>query len=693
MFLLIVFSTASFAATSRLGETVEIDGDTIEYSVDGSKVIASGNVVARGNRATLYADYIEVSQDEKIAVAEGNVRLVSDQGEVSGEKITYNFGTERGTLENAHIFTHPYYGAGSTVSKVSDNQLIINDGYITTSDYDKPEWRIQSRKIDVYPGDKIVARNVRIVFGNVPFMWLPRFSQRIDDTQPRIIFTPGYDKDWGLFLLSRTRYYINEYIKGTIHVDYRERKDLAWGFDTSYTTKGFGSGIVKTYYMNERSLGVKRFYQERILPTIEKERYKIEWRHNWQVDQKTNAVLQYYLLSDANFLKDYFEREFDDDSAPKTFFLLTRALNYGTFSFQTDWRVNRFTDAVERLPEVKYTLSSQKIGDTNFYFKNESSYVQLTRKSASPSFDRDNTNRMDTDNELSYLMKVGIFEFKPFVGTRYTYYSKTKEKEDYNTIRSIFRTGASVSTKFYRIFDVYSDGLLQLDRLRHIITPIVTYDYQAEPTRGANELDYYDGIDDIDNIHSINFALENKLQTKRNGTSVDLVRAVVSTDFRLKEHPTGPGFDRIRTDIDVKPLDWLTLYFDSEYDTRREYLDTANFDLYINGGDDWRLGIGKRYDRDVDDQLTLSFDWIINPKWKLSLYERYDIDSGIQKEQQYVITRDLHTWETDLMFNETRGEGSEIIMVFRLKAFPEIGADFGSSFNRRKAGTQDSRGE
>ncbi len=47
----------------------------------------------------------------------------------------------------------------------------------------------------------------------------------------------------------------------------------------------------------------------------------------------------------------------------------------------------------------------------------------------------------------------------------------------------------------------------------------------------------------------------------------------------------------------------------------------------------------------------------------------------------------------DINFNETRTKGSEIWIVFTLKAFPDFMVDMGTSFNKRKAGSQSSEGE
>ena len=58
------------------------------------------------------------------------------------------------------------------------------------------------------------------------------------------------------------------------------------------------------------------------------------------------------------------------------------------------------------------------------------------------------------------------------------------------------------------------------------------------------------------------------------------------------------------------------------------------------------------------------------------------------KEQQYTVFRDLHEWQMEFSFNETRGQGDEIWLIFRLKAFPEMAINAGTSFNQRKRGTQ-----
>lgn len=684
---------AAFANTKKFEEDkspVELNGDLIEFLHAENKMIATGHVVMTKGDTRLTCDRVEFFRDTKMTVADGHVVLSTPTGKISGDHLTYNFDKMSGEFMGAKIFADPYYGAGQKVSKIDEHRIQMARGYLTTCDLDKPHFRLFSKKVDVYPGDKMIARSVRMIVGNVPLAYIPRFSQALDDRKPRVIYTPGYTKEWGAFLLQDWRLYFNDNVKGHLRLDYREKRAFAPGLDLNYKTPNKGEGFVRLYYMNELTPQRKHFWQLKTGKTIYAERFRAEWRHKWTIDDKTEALWQYSVVHDDAFIKDYFKREYQKDPNPPTFFLITRTLPKGALSFRMDKRINRYSSSVERLPEIQYNFFNQALGETGFYLNSADTYSNLSGKDASPTEIRRETMRVDSDNKLSYPMKVGFIEFTPNVGQRETYYSKTKDIAQYDVVRSAFSTGADLSAKFYKVYDSHTKLWgMEINRLRHIITPAIAYQYRHKPTLSSDVLDSFDAVDSLTRDHFIGLSLENKWQTKRQGTSVDLLRVLWSSPFNLKEHIGKGSFDTVRSDIEFKPVDWLTFHSDTAYDPHRELLSSANFDLYVNNGEKWTLGFGKRYSFDSDDQITTDFKMKVNPKWTVRFYERFDINKGLQKAQEFTVTRDLHEWEMEVNFNEIRGQGSELWLVFRLKAFPEMTLDFfGTSFNRRKTGSQ-----
>ncbi len=686
---ILFFFVSVIGHSEEPASNVEINGDKVEYSVTENKVTASGNVIVEHNGVSLYCDKMIFDRGNNVGTAEGNVVLVRKEGRFTGDKMIYNFDTMKGDFVNAQVLAKPFHGAGTKISKEGENHIILHNGYITTCDFDEPHFRMQAQTVDIYQNDKAVAHNMTVKLGNMPILFIPRFTQSLKENRPTFILTPGYKKDWGSFILSQYRYYINDDVKATLHLDYRASKGLGEGADLSYNSR-FGKGLVQLYYTDEANNDRKFFFQPTSTPTTYRERFRGSWRQKWEIDPATTAIWQYYRISDPSFLKDYFKREYDQDAIPPTYFLLTHGLAAGTVSIQATERVNRFASALDRLPEINYLLPSKQILDTGFYLKNNTTFTSLMKADPVPSSNLQETMRFDIDNEISYPFTIDFLEFRPFVGGRETYYSKAVQNKDDNAVRGIFRTGSDVSTKFFKVYDVHTNVLgLDINRLRHIVTPGIAYFYTHDPTVATSKLVQYDSVDAQSRSHGITFSLENKLQTKREGKSVDLLRLLLSSDFFLKEDTRKGGFNNVTSKMDFNPNKWLALYSESTYDTIEEHLSLAHFDLYLNEPQGrWYASIGKRYDREVDDQVTTEFGVRLNPKWYFKVYDRIDVDRGILREEEYSFVRDLHEWEMKVTFNHKRESGDEIWMVFTLKDFPDLALDFGTGFNRIKPGGQ-----
>lgn len=687
-----VFNPVSFNFSSMAQESapVELNGDQIEFKSEEHLFIAEGNVSVVQDDVALYADQMQYNRLTKDTQAEGHVMLESSHGDVWAKSMNYNFLNQTGEFHNARIIAHPYYGVGRKISKLSETHYVLEDGFLTTSDYDNPGYRVESDRIDLILDEKAVARRSIFKVGKVPLMYIPKYSHDLRDGRPRVRVTPGYSGDYGAFLLTAWRYELNKHLNGRILMDYRERKDFASGINGEYKIAEGNTGVFRTYYMNERSIGDNHIWDERLTPTIERERYRAEIRHKWKIDSSSQFIGQYYNLSDRDFIKDYFETEYREDTNPDTYFVYTKALKYGTLSVRSDVRVNRFETKVERLPEVQYSLANQPLGDTGFYWKTTNTFSNLDKKYVSPSDNKPRTMRFSTDNELSKPFKWAFLELRPFVGTEYTYFEKGINVKDDHTIRGLFKTGLDVSTKFYRIFDVHSDLMgIEINRLRHVITPSAKYLYQHEPTHLSSTFNQFDSIDSRSQQNSVVLSLENKLQTKREEQNIDLLRFIIDVPFYFSSHPGQASWGDIDLDLDFRPVNYLTFYADAEIDSDKERFDDFNIDLQAHDPDrnKWSAGIGKRWSRQVDDQVTTSFQYILNPKWKFSTYHRFDLDSGVLKEQEYSITRDLHSWEFQLWANDKHSEGFELLFVFSLKAFPEAGFNVSRSYPDKKTGS------
>lgn len=741
-FLSLIFIAANaIALAEEINQPIVCNGDEIEYFEKEKKVVGRGNVVITYKDATLTCDKVTIWVDTKDAKAEGNVRIVQGNSFFTGETATYNFEKETGTVVNFTGYTEPWYTRGKDAERTGPDKFIVHRGYVTTCDIEKenglPHYRIAGREVLVYPKSKVVVRDATVWAGPFPVLWIPVYAHPLDDKRPHVTVIPGKNDLWGNFLLTAWRYNLDPNHKGYVHIDYRERKDVAYGFDHVYETEKIGKGTLKTYYIHERDLKREHIYtpQGENEGTKEKEKFLMQLRHKWQMLEDTTLTTELYKYRDKDFRKDYFSNSYNNEYEkapdPLSYLLITKVQPVYNLSIYTEKRANRFEDRVERLPEVKLIINNYRIDrvfeeedETDertislgskgaLYYTGELSAVNLNKKyprstDETPVGDIPvhHNNRYDTYNKMSYATKLSFLNVTPHIALRQTYYDTGLDGHEFGSdsrLRGIFYQGVDVSTKFYKVFYTQISPLgMEINDLRHIITPSIGYGHNSLPTLHNGRIFAFDGIDSIGRNNSISPSFENKLQTKRGKEkkAVDLARHIVSTPYDFN-HTPGGQFADYTSELELKPYDWLRITSDATIDSHKRYhhgwLKTMGTDVVLDFGNYFKLGVGHGYTNGESNNINGQLEWQMNKNWKIKAYESFDIKRlrydkkkmRELREQRYVITRDLHCWEMDIYYNVFREKGEELLVVFRLKAFPELPFSFGRNYHEPKRGSQD----
>jgi LPS-assembly protein len=677
------FCTYVISYAQESAQPIEVNGDQVEYFPEEKKVVGIGNVSIDYEGIKLTCDRIAVFTDSKDADAEGNVILKGRTGEVRGERVKYNLQIKRGEILKPKVRSGEWYAGGEKATMLTDGSVNVQDGYITSCDKEKPHYKISSKSVVIYPNDKVVAKNVLFKVGSTPVAYLPRYNYSLDTDWPTLNVIPGKKKKWGIFALTSYRYEMDEKNKLTLRLDEREKWGLGEGLDYKYAFSDFGKGILRTYYTYQRN----RDRHEGIM--AEEERYRVQLRHRLDMSDNATTLLEYHELKDSEFTKDYFYREeYDRESSPESYFyLLDREPEY-SLSFLTRKRVNRFQNVVERLPEVRFDLKDQRLLDLPLYFKTDTSFTNLTSKTANSSTDSD-VVRLDMYNKLSSPLRLEDFlSVSPFVGIRGTSYSKDIMGDE-DELRTAFYTGLDLSTKFAKTYDVSGSFLgVDFNRLQHIITPTVQYQYIHEPSMTPGNLQQFDDIDNINRKSTFSLGLENRLKTKRliEGSlkTFDLGYFLITGDYLYKPE-NGSRFSNVKGDLELTPFNWLRIESDTQYDPDSRDFQTWNADLFIDKGEEWSLGFGSRYWQNTEHELTSQLFYRLNNEWSIRLFGRYDLKE-VESDNHKIINRfagkeisvvkDLHCWIAELSLDVDRDGGTTVWFVMKLKASPKVPFDF-----------------
>ena len=437
-------------------------------------------------------------------------------------------------------------------------------------------------------------------------------------------------------------------------------------------------------------------------------RYRWQVRHEWDMGEGTDttALLEINKLSDRNIVKDYFYNEYQELGAVPDNYItfITQKPSYST-KFLIRKRVDDFLDVVDRLPEFSITVPDNNfIKNTPFYYKMNSSAVYLNHEfdnTNTPTQQKDlGTGRIDTYNQLSYAMKFfRSLSVTPYAAVEDTYYSKLAGGGNTNEVRNIFSAGINNSVKFYRVYDVQTNFLdLNINKLRHVITPTANYYYTHSPTISPSKLYQFDAIDALDKQNGILFGLENRLQTKRlvsgEMKSVDLATLQINTNymFRLQKGSLAfkhDKFDGVNFKLEIIPYSWAYLQAEMTTDPKSGKMQNGSIDLVSRGGDKWSLDLGNRYENvqtGTNNLLGLDGTYMINEKWKIRIYERYNTTKAAFEEQEFTFTRDLHCWLAEFTYSIANNGGQNLWLIFKLKAFPQTPIGLKQTYSRPRFG-------
>ena len=691
---------------------VVIDGDEINYLQQEGKIVAKGNVVMKYKDVELYCDHAEFDAVTNIANIKGDAKIIRGDTILEGRDVVYNFNTYNAVTDTVSIIDPPIYGKAKDAQMQGRDKYVLSKGYITTCDLEVPHYRLTAKRVVVYPGQRVVAKNMVLMVGKVPVFYFPYFSQSLKDRSSPAEVVPGKNSEWGYYILTRWRYNMNNENSGRIHFDWYEMRGLGTGFTHKVESKKYGEALIKYYSIDDTLYSVDeedgrenlfdKYPERRGIASkyLENDRYKAEFSYSHNPMPDLSIRSEFHKFSDKYFMKDFFEREYDEEPAPLSYVLATYAFNNSSISLLAQKRVNRFFSESEYLPQIEYDFYNQRLGDSKFYFESNDTFGNLNDTTADSGI-KNTALRFYSDNTLSYISKIKWLHIQPYAGAYSAFYSRNRFGDE-DTLRVSPKMGMTLSTKLFKIvntdFDVFGRPV---KNIRHVVTPELKYEYIHDPTVSNNNIYQFDTHDDITREEKITFTLGNKWQARNLKETWDFIYFSPSVEYQINPEGRESRFDKVKADLEIYPKRGISLTADTEYDVNTRRVQEVNADITFKGyemvfdgekdveEEKYAVSYGHRYQHLDDAQGTLDFKCKLTPKLQFHSYIRYEYNREDFESQQYSIRRDLHCWWLDLGVNfDRREQGSKDLtfwFTFTLKAFPDLSISIDQGYDGAKA--------
>lgn len=684
------------------------------------------NELLQYRNATVMADSAKYNPATGEVIAEGHVRI-EDQGQMwIGNDIIYNLQSHQMESGGFRTGKPPVYAEGAIVhGNITNKTYTARYVYMTTDNVSRPDFYVRAKRMKIVPGKYIAAWNAVLFVKGVPLFYYPYFRHSLSLHANNLMVMPGDDSLFGPFLYSAYNWKLGDDLDGRFHLDYREKRGVGLGPDLNLHLGQWGTAQMKYYYLHdldqEESVSSNSFQN---LPPIpgDRQRFYLGWQATPYTNLNAKALVSYQ--SDQLVLHDFFQSDYGQNPQPNTFVEANKYWNSWSLDALTTPRINSFFDQIERLPDVRLTGFRQQIFNTPLYYESQSSAGYYHRYFAGTDTLFGDTNftaldysapRADTFHQLLLPQTFfGWLNVTPRVGGRVTWYGSEQGPGGTNSeaTRYVLNTGADVSFKASRLWRGATNSLLNLDGLRHVIQPTLSYVFVPRPNYTPQQLPQFDtalpnlmvlpvefpdynDIDSIDSENVLRFGVRNTLQTMRAGQLDNLVDWNVMLDWNLT--PTGQAdamflqpqqtFDDLYSDLVFKPRSWLALESVLRYDINDNHLNMAFHQISFAPNDRWSWALGHWYLHPGfvdtgDDVVTSTFFYRLNENWGLRATHYFNAETGKLQEQFYSLYRDMRSWTAAVTFRLIdNGSGQPLDYGFAfsisLKAHPRyhVGED------------------
>lgn len=581
----------------------------------------------------------------------------------------------------------------------------FTDALVTTSDLYTPSYSIAAKRVylqDTTPYDdegnavgpdsyraKLLSSAFKL--GAVPVLWSPYTlveGERGHTALRSATFGHQGDFGWGV----STTWYLFRLlgvptppgVKGTLDLDVWQRGFLI-GPKISYAKENYSGYVLGSYVRDNKSQDT--FGTERQDVAAPGNRGRALLRHKQFLPQDWEMQVEASYLSDRNFLEQFYPDEYWTGKEQETLIYGKKQKDNWAFTALGKWRINDFLTQTEAYPDLAGHLIGQSLWQDRLtlYSEAHAGAVRYRPDSDSPETSSTGTGgdgtdgtgtdgvgggtavkgskttgRADTRQEIDVPLIMGPVKLLPFGVGRLSYWSDTPDESSQG--RAWGEAGFTATTHIWRVYDQVENRLWDLHQIKHIMTPYGGLFVAGSSVESSELFPFSPDIERyVRNLSGGAIGLLNILQTKRGKPGAllpaDWLRFDLYGAFFDDREKSGlpadgryfwyrPEYSLPRDSVNAN-LEWLisdalTVLGDLNYDTQSGGLGRGDVGIAIVRDPRLRYYIGTRYIRDLNSNVgTFGFNYEINRKYTLSVFEQYDFkfDNGVNLDTSITLVR------------------------------------------------------
>ncbi len=538
---LLAVPAAPMAPRSRISAVrSDLDAAVDFSSADSMLIVRRDSAYMFGSATVTYGDIrldaAEIQMDlsdntvfalgrpDSVGELQGKPVFSQDGTDYEARTMRYNFGTQKGYIQNVVTQQGEGYLTGGTTKKEAENEFYIKDGrYTTCSDTECPHFYFQLTKGKVRPGKDIVVGPAYMVLAGLPLPLAVPFGYfPFSDKYASGIIVPTFGDDYNRgFYLSAGGYYFAISDNSDLALTGEIYTKGSWGLQarSSYSKRYKFNGSFDISYL-------KTITGEKGSPDYASQtNFQVLWSHsqdskanpNMSLSASVNFTTSGYTRNDLN---SYYSPSFTENTKSSTVNM--------TYRFPgTKWSLSTTFNVAQRTQDSTLTVSfpnvtvsmsqlapfkrKKAIGAERWYEKIKISYTGILQNSLTAkqnvffkkSLIKDWRNGMRHTVPVSATFNVfNYINITPSLNITDRMYTNRVDRA-WDADRNIetcdttygfynvydFMASVAMDTKLYGFYQPLGFLGKKIKMIRHVITPSISFN--GAPDFGSSFFGYY----------------------------------------------------------------------------------------------------------------------------------------------------------------------------------------------------------
>ncbi|NIQ02515.1 MAG: hypothetical protein GWM98_20840, partial [Nitrospinaceae bacterium] len=604
---------------------VDISADHIAQDAKRNLIRAWGRVVIHFEDRVLRADRVTLNNETGNGEAVGNVTLSQADGTLlRAERALFNTKTKQGRIfQSRGRITKNYFVSGKKVTRHSESHYKLEDSTLTTCHGAVPDWQFAASSVDWVTNDRALFTGGVFKVKNIPILYVPVGYIPINRERKSGFLMPslGTSNTDGFTFEGAYYWAINRWSDATFGIDYLENRGVRPEVEYRYTPSPTTRGEIRGSFLEDDLTG-RTFWK---IDATHEQNLPLGFQFNGKLD----------LESESSFNKTFEDNpDLRTRRSSDSFASISRTWTNHSLDILTRFRESTEFDRDDTfglLPEVTFNTQRIAIGDSNFYFNQDTNFTSfLTDLNADPIVDDQfMVQRFDFHPQVSARFNpFAWLALTPTLGLRETYYSDGIDATGTRHTRfSRESFDVAVDLEGPKVNKVFHTGSTRIPKLKHVIEPRVSYSFIPDiDENDRRKIKVFDAIDSLQPESLVTYSLTQRLLQKERldddaFQSREILRFEVSQSYDLREATEAltpqqrEPFSDLRFDLDSRIIEPLLLNFDTTYDVHSDAINTLNFEVGVKPTSNLMMFVERRFTRGDSTFLTGTIDWAFLKGW------------------------------------------------------------------------------